>query len=339
MKGIHPEFLLNKKSDNISRVCNLMAISSDKKYSCRDPEEISNIVSKMKLSKRDKKLLREELKFAEESKKVNIGNPSGNIVTGFALKIRTFSDIYHVTRVNNLSVYSVSKKFFESVSSLRREIPIKYINTIETTYFIKIPKFEIYGEEFDGVYLMTYNSTSNFLTLIFTRSGNYSIMGSKFVILGSISNGLIDMDKLDSIEELNPELMDDNLNTLQVSDLIFMDHGNDEEQQKYRTILTGILNTAIYINSQDPEIDELKPRKFYDSKQVSKMDKSVRDNICNLPVKLVNWNYHTGKTFHKDEAHVSSHMRWQPCGPGRSQVKLIWVKEHTRKYNKKSFED
>ena len=88
----------------------------------------------------------------------------------------------------------------------------------------------------------------------------------------------------------------------------------------------------IYVESKDPEIEALRPLRFYNNKQLSKLLPSVKDSLCTLPVKLVSWAYH-GRNYTKDETIVSPHLRWQPCGEGRQQVKLVWVREHTRKYN------
>jgi hypothetical protein len=49
---------------------------------------------------------------------------------------------------------------------------------------------------------------------------------------------------------------------------------------------------------------------------------------------LVGFGWLKPKLRHVDGCVVRSHYRWQPCGVGRSQVKLILVKEHERHFDR-----
>ena len=46
---------------------------------------------------------------------------------------------------------------------------------------------------------------------------------------------------------------------------------------------------------------------------------------------IVGKDFH-GKKFTVDDAAVSGHWRWQPCGVGHTQVKLIYIEPHIRHY-------
>ena len=57
--------------------------------------------------------------------------------------------------------------------------------------------------------------------------------------------------------------------------------------------------------------------------------------FTSLPYVVVGKGYH-GRTYHVDEAVVSGHYRWQPCGPERSKIKLIYINPHVRTFNKEN---
>jgi hypothetical protein len=101
-------------------------------------------------------------------------------------------------------------------------------------------------------------------------------------------------------------------------------------------LLTTVINAVLYLHSQDPEILKLRPiAEFTHSKRPEYKAKSGGNvNECTVPITLLNWSYGQGRQFSVDSTNVQTHLRWQPCGPEFSQVKLIWVKEHTRQYKK-----
>ena len=51
-----------------------------------------------------------------------------------------------------------------------------------------------------------------------------------------------------------------------------------------------------------------------------------------LPVFLVGFDWKKNRLYKMSSTDVAGHFRWQPCGPGRSQVKLIWIDDHSREY-------
>lgn len=108
----------------------------------------------------------------------------------------------------------------------------------------------------------------------------------------------------------------------------------DSASYRRRTaIVRALINAVLYVHSQDPEIMKLRP--FHELTHSQRREHRKRfpvENLCNVPIQVLNWGYHQ-KIFSVDQTTVQTHLRWQPCGPNRSQVKLIWVKEHTRRYN------
>lgn len=94
-----------------------------------------------------------------------------------------------------------------------------------------------------------------------------------------------------------------------------------------------ILNTVLYINSQDPELFHLSSKYVVNTKKHHEdLAKTGYSNLCSIPLTLVNHSYLRPKEHHIDETWVRTHPRWQRCGPENSQVKLIWVEGHTRKF-------
>ena len=96
---------------------------------------------------------------------------------------------------------------------------------------------------------------------------------------------------------------------------------------KFIQLLT---KTLLYINSGEPDLQDLKSVPCLTKKE-KKIRQHWRDH-CPFDIVDVGYGYH-GKLFRVDETSVSGHFRWQPHGPDRSKVKLIWIDEHMRHYS------
>jgi hypothetical protein len=117
----------------------------------------------------------------------------------------------------------------------------------------------------------------------------------------------------------------------------FIDPTSSEERKELRLApLRAFINAVLYVNSQDPELQNLRPLPSLSVRErkehVAKMGGNA--NECTIPVTLLNWSYGQERRYGVDSTFVQKHMRWQPCGPEKSQVKLIWVREHERHYKK-----
>lgn len=87
----------------------------------------------------------------------------------------------------------------------------------------------------------------------------------------------------------------------------------------------------LYLTSGDPDL-----RSEAGSYSTSKKEKKVRAhnrNFCRFDVTAVGYGFHE-RIRHVGEAQVSGHFRWQRHGIGFSLVKLIWIDEHARHYQK-----
>jgi hypothetical protein len=108
------------------------------------------------------------------------------------------------------------------------------------------------------------------------------------------------------------------------------------EEEKFRIRLASlILNAALYINSDDPDILDLTPTFNGTRKHIEKNTSPQGHlNACTIPIRAVSWDFKRSEKFSDEDTLVHTHPRWQRCGPNFSQVKLIWVAEHTRTYRK-----
>jgi len=101
-------------------------------------------------------------------------------------------------------------------------------------------------------------------------------------------------------------------------------------------VCRAFINLAIYINSLNPDVLPTKPiQDQSNSKRKEFYTKHGVANHCTVPVTFVSWNYKKPVTYSVDSTMVSSHFRWQRCGPGFSQVKLILIDEHERHFKEK----
>lgn len=104
----------------------------------------------------------------------------------------------------------------------------------------------------------------------------------------------------------------------------------EETQADYHQHLHTIFNTILYI-THGSENFVVEQNEF--SKKVSKQ--STQRKIY-TPKKFVvlGKNFSLPKEYTCGEVGVSGHWRWQPYGPQRSLIKHIYIKPHTRNYNK-----
>jgi len=99
-----------------------------------------------------------------------------------------------------------------------------------------------------------------------------------------------------------------------------------------RDLVEFLLKCILYIHSGDPDLREYKPMRRPHSPK--KQRQWLRENLSPIPITLVGFEYKKPRVMNAEEAFVETHLRWQPFGPNRSKVKLIWVKEHIRRYSK-----
>jgi len=106
---------------------------------------------------------------------------------------------------------------------------------------------------------------------------------------------------------------------------------SDHSTVDLKEFLLYCLKCIMYIHSAEPELKTV-PAAKCTKKNPSKLRKFYKDN-CPYNIINVGYAFH-GVTYNVDEVTVTGHFRLQPCGVGRTEVKLIWIDEHLRHYNK-----
>ena len=224
-------------------------------------------------------------------------------------------------------IYHVQRDFLQALSGVDREIPIQFLpdrffgfisfapNTIrDDTGWVEGAYCYIGGIEETA--LTQRENTEKILWIVYTTQE------------GSTCSLQV---------ELKPERLADLLKELPNLDGIVLPPTLSPGQRDalrsivYRTVL----NTALYIHSQQPN---LRRESGSGNLELSKTkQKEVRQNqqipnACTVPVTFVNWGFEKPLRYRVGETSVSGHFRWQPCGTGRSEIKLIWIDEHLRTY-------
>ena len=93
------------------------------------------------------------------------------------------------------------------------------------------------------------------------------------------------------------------------------------------------VNSVLYINSLEPNIERLGCHGNLTHGQRKKLRNTGQHiNLCEVPVIAVNWSYQRPVQHNMSETWRSEHMRWQRCGAGLQDIKLITIKGHTVKF-------
>ncbi len=111
---------------------------------------------------------------------------------------------------------------------------------------------------------------------------------------------------------------------------------DDDTQRKREAVFRVALNTVIYTRSEGAELISCASERNLTKSKRLEFKTAGRLTDCTVPLILIHPSYHKPREIHVEGTWVRSHPRWQPCGPLLSQVKLIWVKEHERRYKKLS---
>ena len=315
MKGIHPEYLLGKKGGVAEKIITEI-ITLNSSYI----QKLIDAGSASFLNKDQILAVKKEIKlFESNGRKELIKSDEGSPLTVSNSIIRNINEVFTDNKEGNFGVYSVSQNFFKLVSRLKRDIPYSIINS--KSCYLRTPIVTLNNVRYNGCYCRKINTG---FVLTVTPEKEFTLQGCISVIVYSdkdkFSLGNCTLSVLSEIPK-NEEIQDSKIIISEsVDKVLFMDW------------LSGVINSVAYINSNDPSIDSLRPLKLYNKKQISTLSKDHRENLCTLPVKYINFNFH-GKIYSIDSTVVSGHFRWQPCGTNKNETKLIWIEEHNRKYN------
>jgi len=318
MSRIHPEKVFGIGITAYEKVINYMGLPTK---STLDADTVHDQVIP-KLSKKEKHKI---LALQKKDQKLD-----GSFYDAVTYQMKFFLDLIDKYPNKKINIYSVAKNFFDRVKTLRKDIPPHYINLNDEIIYLLLK-----DSQFSGAYVHSFDFSDAYdlekpedsdkafvgIKIILTNKA-YSLSRNPTFIFAT-ADKLFNIDKVKVLKSTN--LMGEQSNSLLI-------HSGDNPE-KYYDLLMGIINTVLYINSKDPDIENLKPVNHYNRKALASIPQARRANLCTMPVKLLGWSFY-GNNYNVDSTTVQQHLRWQPCGLNRSEVKLIWVKEHTRNYSK-----
>lgn len=329
-KAIFVEKIFDTKVTPYEKALNHLTVSDNIRK-----EDTDKLLSKLNNKERNKLL-----KIVER----DTDPITGDISEKVARNIKVISEIFRIHPNKQVPTYKVGVEFFKLVKELKRGLPANILaNSIEKEKFHYI-LFNDY--KFEGALISILNLTeipdslrTAFSIRISFIPKEYDPSNLKTFYIVSANQDILNLDDLVQTDTLDPSEFD--IKEMEKKDgelsAILCD-SKTENIAYYRPLINGLINTLIYIYSKDPEIEELRPIKLYDKKELASLSFEKKVNLCTIPVTLVNFSYH-GKVFSKNKTSVRPHLRWQQCGVGRKETKLIWVKEHTRTFNKEVIND
>jgi len=238
-------------------------------------------------------------------------------------------------RRGNFKTYYVGKDFAKTLSVVDLKIPM---NVLPENFFAYIAFGEdaIEDEEFAvggayirickakdmPIYMNTPEQEGTAVWICYTDAANNGMIVDLFILL---ENKNLD-ELIDEHCVVNRDMKFDGKNYVSST------FGDTTKAMRARVFRTA-LNAVIYIHSADAILDKTLPEEALPKRKVTELRATGSTNLCTIPVYLINQHFHDiTRMYHVDGTRVRSHPRWQPCGEARAQVKLIWVKEHERRY-------
>jgi hypothetical protein len=108
----------------------------------------------------------------------------------------------------------------------------------------------------------------------------------------------------------------------------------DVDHKKRHDVFRALINSVIYLFSENPELEKTLPKEQtgLSSKELVRRGRAI--NLTTIPIVFVNKNYKKIIRYSVESTWIESFPRWQRCGPLNSQVRLIFVSPHERRYKK-----
>lgn len=242
-------------------------------------------------------------------------------------------------------VYYVGKDFCRALVKYDKDIPLDRLPSRFFGYF-QFPKETVFDDtdEIDGAYIFV--GASHEAPVVLSEYGKrviwisyvckdqvdrpkplaFAQYGSSLGVYNFVSVGRL----LLSLEN-NPALTQA-LNQIPTRD--FGSFANMKKDAEKRAAVFRLLcNLVIYTESAEPEL-EFVPTHHHLSNSKKAAVSSSLVNETFMPLTLVSYGYRSERIYSVDSTWVEPFPRWQKCGPGLSQLKLIWVKGHERRFEK-----
>lgn len=213
--------------------------------------------------------------------------------------------------------YLMSKEFSEELIKIKLEITFDILKELPPITYIEFPHHLIKFFEKDGGCLYL--------------NGCFLLIGADTIVISFFhkNNGIIRIHNTDTLNIKDITSFFSSINPMkeEVADISnkFGIKVNFIEQILYA------IKCGIYIKSGQPDLRHLVIKKF-NGKGKKALRKHKRDNPHDYPVTLVGFNFKKSRKYLVDGTWVTQHLRAQHFGKKLSQIKIITIEEHERKY-------
>ena len=244
-------------------------------------------------------------------------------------------------RTSEKSIYVIQKEFFERFSSVNldclqyRHIPKKMVGFVQLPIPISDGEdlfdwFHFFCGDGKEIWNEVFGPTPGFVNP-YPTDGNIVGMGYMDVT-GRMSSYVWLYRPLDE----NMLIRDSFKNTPSVVlNGRTLEHERQIEADGYKPHVAMLYNLLAYLQSGSPDIRDFRNAIRYRSPTSTKPVRAD-GNLSRENIVLVGYNWMKDRSHHVDEWGVMPYMRWQRCGAGLSDVKLVLVRAHTRRWQDQS---
>jgi len=205
----------------------------------------------------------------------------------------------------NRKVYRVGKDFGEAMLQVTKEIPVEKLPFIFNS-FISVPDNLLYLDDIPvaGAYIFIEKETSEkslWIALVLghsSRPENYELMTSITALDEYFYNRL----------KMPCELLGETATSINTD--------------KINEIFKFFINIVLYINSSEPDLEDLRPRGHLTHSQRAEIKSNI--NLATVPIIAINWNFQHQRIYSMAEGPRRGHFHWVLWGPGKSKIKLNW---------------
>ena len=241
--------------------------------------------------------------------------------------LKSWPILSKVWSLSERKCYYVPKDFGQELLEIKRDVPLDLLpkNFVAYFHFAKgLVSDE--SEEIEGAYV--YIGPANRIGVVNVTDVVFSscVLGrcKPGQMIGNVTKNITELGKIHNIFDIP---------SVDVNAVGELRETPKEVIEARNRVTRLILNCILYIHSQDPSLFNLQSKFAVSTKQFKlEQEKTGHTNLCSVPLILLNHSYQKPKEFHVDQTWVRTHPRWQRCGPGFQQVKLIWVEGHVRSF-------
>jgi hypothetical protein len=221
--------------------------------------------------------------------------------------------------------YLVAKDFYASLHDVDLKLNPKHVPLTHETVYIQFPQLiqidnrpgEFIGGAFAGVFDMQ-------TMKIYDESGyarKKTFLGMAYILdkYGKHAAG----DCIAAVLSLDYPTLEESWGSYERS--------STDGSRDVQAIMKNLLKLLVYFDSGTPDLRHLrKPSGPGERREhTAKYGAFYEHDVFH-----VGYEWKKPRLYHVDGTRVRSHFRWQPCGPGREQVKLILIDEHERHFKR-----